>query len=124
MIPFFWPFGWFFVFINLKIASPSVDNMCKKFSCEKICHVIYKSLYIHFLHFLFFTKIFMHYYIHMWKITTTMQIIKYFSLKFIRCRFYIWKIAKTKPLSHVSKKEGRNHEYAHVRIKTKISIGL
>jgi hypothetical protein len=60
-------------------------------------------------------------YIRMWKITTTMQIIiiwiiKYFSLKFIPCRFYIWKIAKTKSLSHVFKKEYLNYEYAHEQV--------
>jgi len=63
-----------------------------------------------------FTKIFMHNYIHMWKITTTMKIIiiwiiQYLSLKFIPFKFYVWKIAKTKSLNHVSKKGYHDCEY-------------
>jgi hypothetical protein len=59
------------------------------------------------------------------KITTTMQIIiiwiiKYFSLKCIPCRFYIWKVAKTKSLSHVLKKEYPN--YAHEQVNTQASF--
>jgi len=39
-----------------------------------------------------------------------------FSLKFIPFRFYIWKIAKTKSLSLVSKKGYPNCEYAFISI--------
>ncbi len=35
----------------------------------------------------------------------------YFSFKFIQCRFYIWKITKTKFLNLVSKKGYPNFEY-------------
>ncbi len=49
----------------LKFVAPNVGNMCRKFSCEKICQVVYKNLCIHFHHFWCFTKIFMHNYIHM-----------------------------------------------------------
>jgi len=71
----------------------------------------------------------MHNYICMWKITTTMQIIiiwiiKYFSLKFIPCRFYIWTIAKTKSLSHVLKKEYPNYEYAHEQVQHSSKLTL
>jgi hypothetical protein len=60
-------------------------------------------------------------YICMWKITTTMQIIiiwiiQYFSLKFISCRFYIWKIAKTKSLSPEFKKGYLDCEYAQTHV--------
>ncbi len=96
MIPFFLSFDWFFVFTRLRI---------------------YSTKCLHFLHFWFFTQIFIHNYICMWKITTTMKIIiiliiQYFSLKFIPFRFYIWKITKTKSLSLVSKKGYPNCEYA------------
>jgi hypothetical protein len=45
----------------------------------------------------------------MWKITTTMKVIKiwiiqYFLLQFIPFKFYMWKIAKKKSLSLVFKK--------------------
>jgi hypothetical protein len=39
-------------------------------------------------------------------------IIQYFSLKFIPCKFYIWKIVKTKFLSLVFKKGNFDCEYA------------
>jgi len=59
--------------------------------------------------FLVFTKIFMHNYILMWKITTTMKIImiwiiQYLSLTFILYRFDIWKITKQSPWIMWSKK--------------------
>jgi hypothetical protein len=89
-------------------VASNVSKMCTKFSCKKTCEVLYKS-FLHFLHFWFFIKIFMHNYIHMWKITTIMKIIiiwiiQYLSLQFISFRFYIWKIAKIKSLSPVLKK--------------------
>jgi hypothetical protein len=49
-----------------------------------------------------------------------MQIINFFHLNLFHVDFYIWKIIKTKSLSHLSKKEYRDHEYFHVRIKIKI----
>ncbi len=54
---------------------------------------------------------------YMWKITTNMKIIiiwiiQYLSFIFIPFIFYIWKIAKTKSLNLVSKKEYPNCEYA------------
>jgi len=74
-------------------------------------------LCIHFLHFWFFNKVFMHNYTHMWKITITMKmiiiwIIQYLSLKFISFRFCIWKITKTKSFNLVVKKWYPNCEYA------------
>jgi len=39
-----------------------------------------------------------------------------FLLKCIPCKFYIWKITKTKSLSHVLKKEYLNYEYAHEQV--------
>jgi hypothetical protein len=95
--------------LGLEFVALSVGNMCNEFWYKKTCLVVLKILCTHFRHLWFFTKIFMHNYIRMWKITTTMQIIiiliiQYFSLKFIQCRFYIWKITKTKSLSIVSKR--------------------
>jgi hypothetical protein len=109
MILFFLRFGYFLYSLSLKFVTPSVSNMCRKFSCKKTCQVFLKSLCIHFLYFWFFTKIFMHNYIRMWKITTTMKIIiiwiiQYLSLKFIPFRFYIFNIAKIKSLSPMVKK--------------------
>jgi len=118
---------WFFFFhlvgflypLALEFATPSVNKMCRKFSCKKTCKVVYKSLCTYFLHLWFFTKIFMHNYVHMWKITTTMKIIiiwimQYFSLKFIPFSFYIWKIVKTKSLSPVVKKWYLDCQYVHM----------
>ncbi len=69
---------------------------------------IWKFNMYFFFHFWFFTKIFMHNYICIWKIITTTQIIiiwiiQYFSLKLISFRFYIWKISKIKSLNPMSK---------------------
>ncbi len=80
--------------LGLDLVAPSVGNMCMKTR-----QVVYKNLCIHFMHLWIFTKILMHNYILMWKITTTMKIniiwiIQYFSLKFILGRFCIWKITK------------------------------
>ncbi len=41
-----------------------------------------------------------------------------FSFKFISFRFYIWKIKKTKSLSHVSKKGYPNCEYAMCHVQS------
>jgi hypothetical protein len=104
--------------LGLEFMAPNVGKMCKKFSCNKTYQVVHKNLWIHFLHFWFFTKIFMHNYMRMWKITTNMKIIiiwiiQYLSLKFILLRFYFLKIAKTKSLNLVSKKGYPDCEYAH-----------
>jgi hypothetical protein len=85
-------------------------------------------MYSFFMYF-FFTKIFMHNYIRMWKITTTMKhivigIIQYLSLKFIPFGFYIWKIVKTKSLSLVVKKWYLDYEYAQSAWHTKQNCSL
>ncbi len=95
----------FFVFTSLKICGSKCQQNVQKNFMQKT----YIKPCIHFLHFWFFTKIFIHNYIHMWKITTTMKVIKiwiiqYFLLQFIPFKFYMWKIAKKKSLSLVFKK--------------------
>jgi hypothetical protein len=47
-----------------------------------------------------------------------------FLLKCIPCRFYIWKVAKTKSLSHVLKKEYPNYEYAHEQVQHSSKLTL
>jgi hypothetical protein len=99
----FWPFGCFFIFNKLRICGPKCWKHVQEIFMQKICQVVYKNLCTHFLHYWFFIKIFMHNYIHMWQMTTTMQmiiiwIIQYVSFKFIPCKFNIWKTTKTKSL--------------------------
>jgi hypothetical protein len=110
--PYTWP-KWGCDTLGLQLVAPSVGKMCKKFSCQKICQAVNKSLCTHFFHFWFFSKIFMHNYICMWKITTTMKmiiiwIIQYVSLKFIPFKLYIWKIVKTKSLIESYVQKGLN----------------
>jgi hypothetical protein len=98
----------FFYSLGLEFVAPSVGKMYGKFSCRETCLVVHKNLCIHFLHFWFFNKIFMHNYIHMWKTTTTMKniiiwIIQCLSLNFIPFRFCIWKIANKVPKSYNEK---------------------
>ncbi len=124
---FFFQFGSFFVFIKLRICGP-LTKCARNFHARK--HVkLHIKLCIHFLCFWFFTKIFMHNYIHMWKITTTIKliiiwIIQYLSFKFIPFRFYIWNIVKTKSLSLVVKKWYPEYEYAQNAWHTKQSCSL
>jgi hypothetical protein len=105
--------------LGLEFVALSVGNMSKNISCKTTCQIVYKGICTHFLHLWFFTKMFMHNYICVWKITTTMQmiiiwIIQYFSLIIIPCKLYIWKIAETKSFNFVSRKWYPNREYALV----------
>jgi hypothetical protein len=102
--------------LSLEFVVPSVGKMWRKFSCKKACQVVYKSLYTHFLHFWFLTKISMHNYICMWQNhhhhENIIWIIQYLSFKFILFKFYIWKIIKTKSLNLMVKKWYLDCEYA------------
>jgi hypothetical protein len=105
-----------FLFIKLRICGPRCQQHVQEIILPKKCQVVYKNSCTHFSHIWFFTKILIHNYICMWEITTTMKIniiwiIQYFALQIISCRFYIWKVAKTKFFNHVSKQWHPNHEW-------------
>jgi hypothetical protein len=61
-------FGWFLYLLVLEFVAPKTYAL-----------IFYNSS--------FFTKIFMHYYIHMWKITSTMQIIIISNLNIFHVNF-------------------------------------
>jgi hypothetical protein len=117
MILFFFHLVEFFYSLGLEILAPNVSIMGKKhFMQENMLSCIQKLIYSFFA-FIIFTKIFMHNKIRMWKITTPMKItiisiIQYYSIKFIPCRFYIWKMIKKMALKPMSKKGYSNFIYA------------
>jgi hypothetical protein len=85
----------FFVFIKLKMWSPKCKSHVHEIIMQKTCQVIYGNKCTHFLNLWHFTKILMHSYVCMWKITITVSItlswiMQFFSLKFVINRFFIW----------------------------------
>jgi len=115
---FLFPIWLIFEFTRLRICGPNCwKNVQKNVK-------LYIKLCIHFLCFWFFTKIFMHNYIHMWKITTTMKLIIIWILQCLSFKFYIWKIVKTKSLNLVVKNWYFDYEYAQSAWHTKQSCSL